>query len=107
MEKEKIRCPMEMSETKNKEIADEEGTWNKSRLQRRIEEEREKLNLLVEKRGMTEEAYLQSQVLDELIVRYMEEDVGIVPTVEPQPDVGIASTVESKPDVGIAPTVES
>ena len=45
---------------------------SKEQLQRRIEEEREKLNKLLESGAKVEEAYGQSRVVDELIEQYME-----------------------------------
>ncbi|MCD8335911.1 MAG: Spo0E family sporulation regulatory protein-aspartic acid phosphatase [Lachnospiraceae bacterium] len=57
------------------ELRDQAGA-----LRERIEEEREKLNRLVGKSGRAEETYRQSLILDGLIARYMEENVGIAPT---------------------------
>lgn len=44
----------------------------KEQLQKRIEEEREKLNKLLESGAKVEETYGQSRVVDELIEQYME-----------------------------------
>ena len=44
----------------------------KEQLQRRIEEERDKLNKLLESGARVEDAYEQSRVVDELIEQYME-----------------------------------
>ncbi len=44
----------------------------REQLQRKIEEEREKLNELLASGGLVEEVYEQSRVIDELIEQYME-----------------------------------